>query len=145
MVKPKMSPKMQKRIPKSRSLWPSMPKKVTWERSGSFKLASPPASGACAQAARALRGSRASAAPPFNRRRAEGRQDVPPNVRRRAALKTNNQSPTNSMIPPSDLAQGAIRRASTGKAKRHFIAGFIGGQERGSRIGVKNAAAFEGD
>src|SRR5229473_8465114 len=38
-------------MPKSRSLWPSIPRKVTWERSGSFKLASPPASSARADAA----------------------------------------------------------------------------------------------
>src|SRR5229473_19274 len=38
-------------MPKSRSLWPSIPRKVTWERSGSFKLASPPASSARAEAA----------------------------------------------------------------------------------------------
>src|SRR5260370_24861375 len=42
---------MQMTMPKSRSLWPSMPRKVTWDRSGSFKLASPPASSARADAA----------------------------------------------------------------------------------------------
>src|SRR5258708_12672307 len=31
---------MQITMPKSRSLWPSMPRKETWERSGSFKLGS---------------------------------------------------------------------------------------------------------
>src|SRR2546429_1041422 len=41
---------MQMTMPKSRSLWPSMPRKVTWDRSGSFKLASPPASSARADA-----------------------------------------------------------------------------------------------
>src|SRR6266852_6193122 len=39
---------MQMTMPKSRSLWPSIPRKVTWERSGSFKLASPPGSSALA-------------------------------------------------------------------------------------------------
>src|SRR6267378_487801 len=42
---------MQITMPKSRSLWPSMPRKETWERSGSFKLASPPASSARAEEA----------------------------------------------------------------------------------------------
>src|SRR5882724_13416979 len=42
---------MQMRMPKRRSLWPSMPRKVTWDRSGSFKFASPPASSAKADAA----------------------------------------------------------------------------------------------
>src|SRR5229473_3504130 len=42
---------MQMTMPKSRSLWPSIPRKVTWERSGSFKLASPPGSSARAEAA----------------------------------------------------------------------------------------------
>src|SRR6202171_4373570 len=43
MTRPKMSPKMQKRIPIVSSLWPSMPRNETWERSGSFRPASPPA------------------------------------------------------------------------------------------------------
>src|SRR6266403_1984986 len=51
IAKPKPKPKMQITMPKSRSLWPSMPRKETWERSGSFKLASPPASSARAEAA----------------------------------------------------------------------------------------------
>src|ERR1700693_4131446 len=38
-------------IPKSKSLWPSIPRNVTWDRSGSFKPASPPASWARAEAA----------------------------------------------------------------------------------------------
>src|SRR5229473_3874334 len=42
---------MQITMPKSRSLWPLTPRKETWERSGSFKLASPPASSARAEAA----------------------------------------------------------------------------------------------
>src|SRR5437588_9402659 len=50
MVSPKAKPNKQKRIPKSKSLWPSMPRKVTWERSGSFKLASPAACSARAEA-----------------------------------------------------------------------------------------------
>src|SRR6266436_7174304 len=41
---------MQITMPKSRSLWPSMPRKETRERSGSFKLASPPASSASVDA-----------------------------------------------------------------------------------------------
>src|SRR5713101_8368186 len=51
IVNPKTKPKMQMTMPKSRSLWPSIPRKVTWERSGSFKLASPPASSARADTA----------------------------------------------------------------------------------------------
>src|SRR5438132_12949829 len=42
---------MQMTMPKSRSLWPAMPRKETWERSGSFRLASPPASSARAEPA----------------------------------------------------------------------------------------------
>src|SRR5713226_1325185 len=38
-------------MPKSSSWWPSIPRNVTWERSGSFRLASPPASSARAEAA----------------------------------------------------------------------------------------------
>src|SRR5258707_12556683 len=38
-------------MPKSSSVWPSVfPRNLTWERSGSFKLASPPASSARADA-----------------------------------------------------------------------------------------------
>src|SRR5215472_4439963 len=51
MTSPKARPNKQKRMPKRRSVWPSMPRKLTWERSGSFKLASPPASSARAEAA----------------------------------------------------------------------------------------------
>src|SRR5216684_3444520 len=51
MAKPKPKPKIQITMPKSRSLWPSIPRKVTWERSGNFKLASPPGSSARAEAA----------------------------------------------------------------------------------------------
>ncbi len=42
---------MQIAIPRSKSLWPSMPRNVTWDKSGSFRLASPPASSARADAA----------------------------------------------------------------------------------------------
>jgi hypothetical protein len=46
---------MQKRIPKRSSLWPSIPfKKVTDDRSGNFKFASPPTdsgAGCCAKTA----------------------------------------------------------------------------------------------
>src|SRR5260221_10459308 len=42
---------MQITMPKSSSLWPSIPRKETLERSGSFRLASPPASSARAEAA----------------------------------------------------------------------------------------------
>src|SRR5207248_10779892 len=41
----------QMTMPKSRSLWPSIPRKETWERSGSLRLASPPASSARAEPA----------------------------------------------------------------------------------------------
>src|SRR5579862_1510072 len=48
---------MQNKIPKSRSLWPSMPRKFTDDKSGSFRFASPPgasaSTGACAKAAAA--------------------------------------------------------------------------------------------
>src|SRR5579864_4991101 len=37
---------MQNRIPTMSNLWPSMPRNETEERSGSFRPASPPASGA---------------------------------------------------------------------------------------------------
>src|SRR5438445_13432924 len=53
MTRPKMSPKMQNKIPIVSSLWPSMPRNEFCERSGSFRPASPPTvSGAdCARAA----------------------------------------------------------------------------------------------
>src|SRR6266436_3218410 len=51
MANPKPRPNTQIRIPRSKSLWPSMPRNVTWDKSGSFKLASPPASSARADAA----------------------------------------------------------------------------------------------
>src|SRR6266480_1099851 len=51
MTSPKAKPNKQKRMPKSSSVWPSMPRNLTCERSGSFKLASPPASSARAEAA----------------------------------------------------------------------------------------------
>src|SRR5271154_3771680 len=43
MVIPKARPKMQNRIPHKRRLWPFTPRKFTCERSGSLRLASPPA------------------------------------------------------------------------------------------------------
>src|SRR5271155_2242012 len=48
MTIPKIRPRMQKTMPPSSSVWPSTPKKLTRERSGSRRLASPPAS--CATA-----------------------------------------------------------------------------------------------
>src|ERR1700742_1688456 len=49
MIRPKASPKMQKRMPKRSSLCPSIPRKETEERSGSLRAASPPTSSvACA-------------------------------------------------------------------------------------------------
>ena len=53
MVIPNISPKTQNRIPTNSRVWPSVPRKRTWERSGSFRLASPPAasSGGLATAA----------------------------------------------------------------------------------------------
>src|SRR5215472_1417269 len=50
MASPKSNPKMQKRMPTSRRLWPVTPKKLTVERSGTCRLASPPASLGCANA-----------------------------------------------------------------------------------------------
>src|SRR6266404_9593252 len=52
IVKPKSKPKMQIRIPHNSSVWPLIPpRNFTLERSGNFRLASPPAS--CAEAAAA--------------------------------------------------------------------------------------------
>src|SRR5713101_1693598 len=52
-------------MPKSSNLCPSTPRNWTWERSGSFRLASPPASSAgCASVETALRSTRAAAATP---------------------------------------------------------------------------------
>src|SRR6266550_8382174 len=52
IVKPKSRPKMQIRIPQSNNVWPLIPpRNFTMERSGNFRLASPPAS--CAEAAAA--------------------------------------------------------------------------------------------
>src|SRR5579863_2249884 len=49
MIRPNAKPKMQNRIPKRSSLCPSIPRNETEERSGSFRLASPPTSSlACA-------------------------------------------------------------------------------------------------
>src|ERR1700743_408389 len=49
MMRPNANPKMQKRMPKSSSLCPSIPRNETEDRSGSFKPASPPVSSvACA-------------------------------------------------------------------------------------------------
>src|ERR1700685_4405083 len=39
-----MRPKTQKRMPKSSSLWPSMPRNWTCDKSGNLRLASPAAS-----------------------------------------------------------------------------------------------------
>src|ERR1700752_1203744 len=44
MTRPKINPKTQNKMPNSSSLWPSTPRKLTCERSGSLRLASPPAS-----------------------------------------------------------------------------------------------------
>src|SRR5207253_7466196 len=54
MARPKRRPKTQTSKPKRRSLWPLTPRKETLERSGSLRLASPPASWDCASAAEAL-------------------------------------------------------------------------------------------
>src|SRR5262252_2308311 len=56
MMRPKHKPAKQISKPKSRSLWPSKPRKETFERSGNFKFASPPASWPdCATAQGAVR------------------------------------------------------------------------------------------
>src|SRR5581483_2336647 len=44
MARPKPRPRTQNRIPMSNSLWPSIPRKLTEDRSGSLRLASPPTS-----------------------------------------------------------------------------------------------------
>src|SRR5215469_7171017 len=67
MAKPNPSPKMQKKIPIMSKRWPSMPRKVTDERSGSFRLASPLTCSGCARAAEAktVRNENASATKPI--------------------------------------------------------------------------------
>src|ERR1019366_9072392 len=50
MASPKSRPRPQKMRPIDKSLWPSMPQKLTEERSGNFRLASPPTSEDCAKA-----------------------------------------------------------------------------------------------
>src|SRR5580658_2408572 len=61
---------MQNKMPKSSSLWPSMPRKFTNDKSGSFKLASPPgawaSAGACANAAAAPKSITKNPATDFN-------------------------------------------------------------------------------
>src|SRR5580704_6180995 len=59
---------MQNRIPKSRSLCPSMPRKFTDDKSGSFRFASPPAAspGDCAYAAAAPKSITKNPAADFN-------------------------------------------------------------------------------
>src|SRR5215467_5852731 len=53
MAKPNPNPKIQKKIPIMSKRWPSTPRKVTDERSGSLRLASPPTCSGCASAAEA--------------------------------------------------------------------------------------------
>src|SRR5215469_13686637 len=67
MAKPNPSPKIQKKIPIMSKRWPSMPRKVTDERSGSFRLASPLTCSGCASAAEAktVRKENASATKPI--------------------------------------------------------------------------------
>ena len=45
MAKPNIKPRKQKSRPTSRSLWPSIPRKVTVDKSGSLSAASPPSRG----------------------------------------------------------------------------------------------------
>src|SRR5256885_8308758 len=54
MARPKSRPKTQTSKPKRRSLWPLTPRNETLERSGSLRLASPPASWDSASAAAPL-------------------------------------------------------------------------------------------
>src|SRR6267154_4293404 len=54
MARPKSKPKTQTSKPKRRSLWPLTPRNETFERSGSLRLASPPASWDSASAAEPL-------------------------------------------------------------------------------------------
>src|SRR5580658_2984397 len=42
MVRPKARPNTQNKIPKSSNRWPSIPRKVTEDKSGNLRLASPP-------------------------------------------------------------------------------------------------------
>src|ERR1700675_4950597 len=68
MASPKISPKTQNRIPIVSSLCPSIPRKVTWERSGSFRAASPPGFSWAEADAALSKVSRAPRAPAFANR-----------------------------------------------------------------------------
>src|SRR4029077_8047703 len=68
MASPKISPKMQKRIPIVSSLCPSIPRNVTCERSGNFRPASPLGFSWAEADAALSKVSRAPAAPAFANR-----------------------------------------------------------------------------
>src|SRR4029077_11468890 len=106
MVRPKARPKTQKRMPKRSSLWPSTPRKFTCERSGSVRLASPPAdSGARrAKAAAALNRSREALAAHFFANWTHACTDIQP--------------------PELDLAIGTLLIARSHIKETAFVAGF---------------------
>ncbi len=94
-------------MPKSRSLWPSIPRKVTWERSGSFKLASPPGSSARAEAAPSKERT-AAAAPHF------------------ANLQLNDQAFASQVSIPKSSVDHSFRWHSNG-IQRHFTGQLLAG------------------
>ena len=126
MVIPNISPKTQNRIPTNSRVWPSVPRKRTWERSGSFRLASPPAVSAAdwASAAVALNNVRAAlTAPTFtNRLRSEPlpasqvRISDPPS---RILIQGNFLSI--HRLPAHLLALEVLRQGAESMAYRNFL------------------------
>src|SRR5580658_5210706 len=120
---PNPSPAMQKRIPIISSLWPSMPRNDTEDRSGSFRPASPPASGAdWAAAADAPRVTNASTATDRPRAKRDTRLASQVRIASPPLMKIYIRMTTGSgYLDPAHRSSDAQKRASAayGRSSEH--------------------------
>src|SRR5712675_2762619 len=146
MTMPKMSPKMQNRMPMVSSLCPSIPRKETCDRSGSFSPASPPAvsGAACASATETFNNNKAAHAAPAiaNRLRSERKPasqvyiSSPP-----SKIPNLNICPTLYGLPAHDFALDFVFRAPN-----QWLTGFATGcllrLDRGTALSRREHASF---
>src|SRR5260370_35980791 len=116
MTMKKMSPKMQTRIRIVSRLWPSIPRKETCDRSGSFSPASPPAvsGAACASATETFDKKKAAHAAPAiaNRLRSERKPASQVYISNPPSKIPNlNICPTLYELPAHDFALELVFRA----------------------------------
>src|SRR5271165_3254477 len=122
MTMPKPKPKTQNRIPMVSSLCPSIPKKVTCVRSGSFRLASPPTSvDGWARAAEALRNRPVSKIAKVLPNRSPGKESLEKAERIKSSKSEKNVEGRHS---GSRFWAGELFRAPHGQQRRMSHAGF---------------------